>query len=95
MKPTILAALCLVLGISAAAAQHRGPGNPNDLVREDESGPPVAGGTGATVGPNYKNQAVTPMPGREDLTKRRPGEASLPPPDVRPAARPLPEDRKR
>lgn len=50
-----------------------------------ESGPSVVGGTGQTVGPNSKNQAVVPMPGlRQDEELNEPRDAALPIPEVRP-----------
>jgi hypothetical protein len=55
-----------------------------------ESGPAVVGGTGATMGPNSKNQAVMPMPGLrqfEELSEL-PRDATLPLPEVRPVPGP-------
>ena len=37
----------------------------SDFSTMQESGPPVAGGNGTTIGPNWKNQATSPMPGSE------------------------------
>jgi hypothetical protein len=51
-----------------------------------ESGPAIVGGTGATAGPNSKNQAVMPMPGvqQDEQLSELPRDAVLTPPIVRP-----------
>jgi hypothetical protein len=41
----------------------QGPNQAIDASKMPESGPAMVGGTGSTVGPNSKNQAVMPMPG--------------------------------
>ena len=99
MKPILLIALVLVS--SGAAAQVRGQilaqtggpydGNRNDLARMPESGPLVVPGGGATTGPNYRNLSVSPLPGsREEMDEimRRPSEAQLPIPEIRPVPGP-------
>ncbi|WP_421994864.1 hypothetical protein [Reyranella sp.] len=63
-----------------------------EASRLHESGPAVVGGTGATVGPNSRNQAITPMPGlpRQDeevLISEKPP-VTMPPPVVRPVTPP-------
>lgn len=94
MKRTILvvfvAALPLALCVPVLHAQGPGPGAAKEASQMPESGPAVVGGSGATLGPNSKNQAVMPMPGlrqEEDLSERPP--AKLPPlPEVRPVPGP-------
>ena len=89
MKRTILVAfvavLPVLLGVSVAQAQP-GPADIKDASQMPESGPAVVGGTGATAGPNFKNQVVSPMPGmqEEELSERPPDAAVLPLPEVRP-----------
>jgi hypothetical protein len=41
----------------------------SDFSAMQESGPPVAGGNGATAGPNWKNQAILPMPGSTEISE--------------------------
>lgn len=90
MKRTVLIALAvtLPLALCVPVLQAQGP-NPNaakEASQMPESGPAVVGGTGATAGPNYKNQAVVPMPGlrqQEELSERPPGSAIIAP-DIRP-----------
>ncbi len=90
MKRTILvafvAALPVLLGVSAVQAQRTGAESAKGASQMPESGPAVVGGTGATMGPNSKNQAVSPMPGlrEEELSERPPDAAILPSPEVRP-----------
>ena len=90
MKRTILvafvAALPFLLGVSVAQAQPSGSAEAKDASQMPESGPAVVGGTGATLGPNSKNQAINPMPGlrAEELSERPPDAAVLPSPEVRP-----------
>jgi hypothetical protein len=86
MKMAVLAALPILLGSVVAQAQRPGTGNPVDVGKIPESGPAVVGGTGATAGPNSKNQALSPMPGLrdEELSQKPPDSALLPLPEVRP-----------
>ena len=66
--------------------------------RVDLSGPAVVSGGGATTGPNYRNLSVSPLPGnREQMDEimRRPNEAQLPTPEVRPVPGPPPGARSR
>jgi hypothetical protein len=92
MKRTILVALLstLPLALCVPVLQAQGPAQAIDASKMPESGPAVVGGTGATVGPNSKNQAVLPMPGirqNEELSEL-PREATLPVPEVRPVPGP-------
>jgi hypothetical protein len=87
MKRTILVALMalpVLLGASTVQAQRLGPADAMDASKMPESGPAVVGGTGATMGPNSKNQAITPMPGlrEQELSERPPDAAILPAPEV-------------
>jgi hypothetical protein len=62
-----LSGLLVVAACGAASAQ---PQRFNaDFSTMQESGPPVAGGNGATAGPNWKNQAMLPMPGSQELSE--------------------------
>jgi len=63
MKVTLSALLVCAIGGGAAYAQTQRDNS--DFSTMQESGPPVAGGNGATAGPNWKNQAILPMPGGE------------------------------
>lgn len=59
--------LALCMPVLQAQGPSQGPSQAIDASKMPESGPAVVGGTGATVGPNSKNQAVMPMPGlRQD-----------------------------
>jgi hypothetical protein len=97
MKRTIIAAsiavLPIMLGVSIVEAQPGDAGSAVDASKMPESGPLVVGGTGQTAGPNFKNQAITPMPGvQEEELSERPPEATITTPDVRPSTRnPLPK----
>lgn len=51
-----------------------------DFNATHESGPPVVSGNGATAGPNFRNQATLPMPGRD--FNDRPKEVALPMPEA-------------
>src|SRR5260370_17867681 len=86
MKIATLAALPVVLSAAVVHAQRPGTENPVDVGKIPESGPAVVGGTGATAGPNSKNQALSPMPGlrEQELSEKPPDSALLPPPQVRP-----------
>ncbi len=64
-------ALTVLLAVTAfGAAAHAQPQRFNsDFSTMQESGPPVAGGNGMTVGPNWKNQATSPMPGSQEISE--------------------------
>lgn len=63
-------ALPVLLVLVAASAAHAQPQRFNaDFSTMQESGPPVAGGHGATAGPNWKNQAILPMPGSTEISE--------------------------
>ncbi|HEY6715941.1 MAG TPA: hypothetical protein VI232_06315 [Reyranella sp.] len=92
MKRTIIAAsiaaLPILLCISVVQAQPGDAGSAIDASKMPESGPLVVGGTGQTAGPNFKNQAITPMPGvQEEELSERPPETTITTPDVRPSTR--------
>ena len=81
-------ALRLALCVPVLKAQ--GPTQAIEASKMPESGPAVVGGTGATMGPNSKNQAIMPMPGlrqSEELSEL-PRDATLPLPYVRPVPGP-------
>jgi hypothetical protein len=92
MKRTILVALLstLPLALCVPVLQAQGPAQAIDASKMPESGPAVVGGTGATIGPNSKNQAVMPMPGtrQDEQLSELPPEATLPVPEVRPVPGP-------
>ncbi len=95
MKSFVFAALLVAASVMPSdlvQAQHRGTGNPNDLMHIPESGPPQVPSGSTTTGPNFRGLAITPLPGsREELEMVRPSEAKLPPPEVRPVpGKPLP-----
>ena len=76
--------MALPLLLAAAVAQAQRSGQENiDASKLPDSGPLITGGSGATAGPNSKNQAVSPMPGLQELSER-PADKTLPPPPVRP-----------
>jgi hypothetical protein len=93
MKRTILAAslaaaMPILLGVSVVQAQRPEAGAAIEASKMPESGPAVVGGTGATAGPNYKNQALSPMPGlRDEELSERPPETRITTPEVRPVGR--------
>lgn len=98
MKRTILFALVatapLALCVPVLQAEP-GANAVKDASQMTESGPAVVGGTGATAGPNYKNQAIVPMPGlrqQEELSELPPAK-TLRIPDVRPIVGPPPAKR--
>jgi hypothetical protein len=98
MKRTIIAAsiaaLPILLGVSAGHAEQPEAGSAIDASKMPESGPLVVGGTGQTAGPNSKNQANTPMPGlQEEELSERPPETTITTPDVRPVTRTPPAKR--
>ena len=62
-------ALPVLLILAASAAQAQPQRFNSDFSTMQESGPPVAGGHGATAGPNWKNQAILPMPGSTEISE--------------------------
>ena len=68
MKRTILIALVatlpLALCVPVLQAETPGPRAAMGASQMSESGPMVMGGTGATAGPNYRNQAIVPIRAR-------------------------------
>ena len=99
MKRTILlafvATLPLALCVPVLQAQGPVPHAAKDASQMQESGPAVVGGSGSTAGPNFKNQAVAPIPAVElqrELSERPPAKA-ITPPDVRPITGPPPAKR--
>lgn len=84
-----LAAALFLPGVSVGQAQRPEAGSAIDASKMPESGPTVMGGSGATAGPNSKNQAISPMPGLgEQELSERPAETTITTPDVRPVTRP-------
>ena len=76
------------LALCVPVLKAQGPSQAIDASKMSESGPAVVGGTGATMGPNSKNQAIMPMPGlrqTEELSEL-PRDAALP--QVRPVPGP-------
>lgn len=59
----------LVLAVVGSAAHAQPQRFNSDFSTMQEAGPPVAGGGGATAGPNWKNQANLPMPGSEEISE--------------------------
>jgi hypothetical protein len=61
-------ALPVLFILAAAATAEAQPQRFNsDFSTMQEAGPPVVGGNGATAGPNWKNQAILPMPGSTEI----------------------------
>lgn len=94
MKRAILFAFAfftaLPLALCVPVLKAQGPSQAIEASKMPESGPAVVGGSGATLGPNSKNQAVMPMPGlqqSEELSEL-PRDATLPLPYVRPVPGP-------
>jgi hypothetical protein len=92
MKRTLIVAILstLPLALCVPVLHAQGPAQAIDASKMPESGPAVVGGTGQTIGPNSKNQAVMPMPGlrqNEELSEL-PLDAALPVPEVRPVPGP-------
>jgi hypothetical protein len=58
-----------VLVVASAATQAQPQRSNSDFSTMQESGPPVVGGNGATAGPNWKNQAILPMPGSTEISE--------------------------
>ena len=76
----------LPLALCVPVLKAQGPSQAIDASKMPELGPAVVGGSGETMGPNSKNQAVMPMPGlrqSEELSEL-PRDATLPLPVVRP-----------
>lgn len=92
MKRTALLALLssLPMALCVPVLHAQGPAQAIDASKMPESGPAMVGGTGATVGPNSKNQAVMPMPGvrQDEQLSDLPRDAGLPIPEVRPVPGP-------
>jgi hypothetical protein len=84
----LLAALPLTLCVPVLHAQS--PAQAIDASKMPESGPAIVGGTGATAGPNSKNQAVMPMPGmvEDEQLSEQPRDSILTPPIVHPVPGP-------
>lgn len=82
--------LALCVPVLKAQGPNQGPAQAIDASKMPESGPAMVGGTGATVGPNSKNQAVMPMPGmrQDEELSELPRDATLPLPEVRPVPGP-------
>ena len=77
----------------------QGPAQAIDASKMPESGPAMVGGTGSTIGPNSKNQAVMPMPGTAQDEQLSELPRALPPPalpstDGRPVTGPQPSPLK-
>lgn len=98
MNRTLLIVLAATLPLALCAPELQAEPGANaakDASQMTESGPAVVGGTGATAGPNYKNQAIVPMPGlrqQEELSELPPA-GTLRIPDVRPVVGPPPAKR--
>ena len=80
----------LPLALCVPVLKAQGPSQAIEASKMPESGPAVAGGNGATLGPNSKNQAVMPMPGlrQDEELSELPRDATLPLPEVRPVRGP-------
>jgi hypothetical protein len=79
-------ATALPLALCVPVLKAQGPSQAIDASKMPESGPAVVGGTGATLGPNSKNQAILPMPGvrQDEELSELPRDATVPLLDVRP-----------
>ncbi len=92
MKRVALVALLstLPLTLCVPVLHAQGPQQAIDASKMPESGPAIVGGSGQTVGPNSKNQAVMPMPGQrqDEAQSEVPRDAALPLPEVRPVPGP-------
>jgi hypothetical protein len=87
MKRPIMIALLSVLPLAfCVPVLHAEGPDAIDASKMPESGPAVVGGTGQTIGPNSKNQAVMPMPGlrQDEELNERMREQALSVPEVRP-----------
>jgi hypothetical protein len=83
-------ATALPLALCVPVLKAQGPSQAIDASKMPESGPAVVGGSGATLGPNSKNQAIMPMPGlrQDEELSELPRDATLPLPVVRPLTGP-------
>jgi hypothetical protein len=92
MKRSVLVVLvsALPLTLCVPVLHAQGPAQAIDASKMPESGPAIVGGTGATAGPNSKNQAVMPMPGmaEDEQLSERPRDTILTPPIVHPVPSP-------
>jgi hypothetical protein len=89
----LLAALSALFWTAPATAQ-RPPQENMDASKMPEAGPLVTGGSGATTGPNARNQAVSPMPGATDeQLSERPVDLSVPLPNPLLKTAPRPTNR--
>ena len=90
MKPIVPAVLVvsivIVLASSGALVQAQPKlGNPAEMIRTPESGPPALPHGDATTGPNASNKSIDPLPGSRQDWDLKTNEALLPAvPDVRP-----------
>lgn len=89
MKRAVVFVFAFVAGMPLACVpvlHAQGPAQAIDASKMPESGPAVVGGTGSTIGPNSKNQAVMPMPGlrQDEELSELPRDTTLPSPEVRP-----------
>jgi hypothetical protein len=93
MKAVLIATIALAIGAGAAPITTNAQVQRfnEDFSGNQESGPPVVPGGGATAGPNSKNQATVPIPGTEQLSEK-PKEATLPLPET-PIVLPRPTQR--
>jgi len=90
----LIAALPVLLWAASASAQ-RPPQENIDASKMPEAGPLVTGGSGATTGPNWRNQAVSPMPGdTEEQLSERPVDLTVPLPSSLPNREPRPTNPK-
>lgn len=86
MKPLLLVVPVVLLSALSAAQAQPLPSQNIETSKLPDAGPLVTGGNGATVGPNARNQAISPMPGSTDEQLSevpaggRPGTIALPPP---------------
>jgi hypothetical protein len=92
MKRVVLFAFvtALPLALCVPVLKAQGPSQAIDASKMPESGPAVVGGSGSTLGPNSKNQAILPMPGlrQDEELSELPRDATLPLPEVRPITGP-------
>ena len=80
----------LPLALCVPVLKAQGPSQAIEASKMPESGPAVVGGTGQTMGPNSKNQAIMPMPGlrQTEEVSELPRDATLPLPEIRPVTGP-------
>lgn len=89
MRAVLIATIALAIGAGIAHGQIQRFNE--DFSGNNESGPPIAPGGGATAGPNSRNQATVPIPGTEQLGEK-PKAATLPLPET-PVILPRPTQR--